>query len=113
MPQSFAGLHYHVVFSTKGRAAMIAPDWRPRMYEYIGGILREKGGCLVSAGGTADHIHLLARLGRETRGGEGMRLVKTTSSRGVHECFPGTAVFAWQDGYGAFTVSFSQLPVVR
>jgi REP element-mobilizing transposase RayT len=113
MPQSFACLHYHFVFSTKGRAPLLAADWQPRLFEYMGGTLRTMSGCLVAAGGTDDHVHLLARLGRETAVAEAMRLLKSNSSKWIHETFPSFASFAWQAGYGAFTVSFSQLGVVK
>ena len=66
MPQSFACLHYHFVFSTKGRAPMLVAELRARLFEYLGGALRDEGGCLVAAGGTADHVHLLCRLTRES-----------------------------------------------
>jgi putative transposase len=59
MPQSYASLHYHIIFSTKHRAPLITPDIQSRLYEYIGGILRAEKGVLLAAGGICDHIHLL------------------------------------------------------
>jgi len=109
MPQSFACLHYHFVFGTKGRAAMLVAEWRPRLFEYFGGALRSEGGCLLAAGGTADHVHLLCRLTREASVADTMRVIKANSSKWIHETFPTAAMFAWQTGYGAFTVSFSQI----
>jgi len=113
MPQSFACLHYHLVFGTKGRAPMLVAEWRPRLFEYLGGALRSEGGCLVAAGGTADHVHLLVRLNREVSIADTMRSLKTNSSKWIHETIPMGAAFAWQTGYGAFTVSFSQLEVLK
>ena len=60
MAQSLACLYYHLIFSTKQRAAMIVLDVQPRLYDYIGGIIRNEGGRLLAAGGTRDHVHLLA-----------------------------------------------------
>src|SRR5262245_21754443 len=113
MPQSFACLHYHLVFSTKHRAALITAELQPRLYGYLGGILRANDGCLLAVGGVADHIHLLARLSREVSVAETLRLLKSNSSKWVHETFPLHSAFAWQNGYGAFTVSYSQLELVK
>jgi REP element-mobilizing transposase RayT len=111
MPQSFACLHYHLVFSTKGREPFLAAKLRPRLFEYFGGILRAHGGCLIAAGGVEDHVHILAGLSREMAVSEALRLLKANSSKWVHEM--GTAAFAWQTGYAAFTVSLSQMDAVK
>jgi putative transposase len=79
------------------------------LYDYLGGVIRNGGGVLIAAGGIADHVHLLARLRQETAIVDLMRLVKTNSSKWVHETFPAAGRFGWQAGYGAFTVSFSQV----
>src|SRR5437588_843053 len=113
MPQSFSALYVHTVFSTKNRVALITDTWAARLYSYIGGIIRNEVGVLLSAGGMPDHIHLLVSLGRVTGVAELVGLVKANSSKWVHETFPDLAAFAWQAGYGAFSVSQSQLAVVR
>jgi putative transposase len=113
MPQSFACLHYHLIFSTRHRAPILAEGLRPRLYEYVGGILRAEGGALIAAGGMPDHVHLLASLGRQASVADTLRLIKANSSRWIHETFPDLGGFAWQTGYGAFTVSYSHLPRVR
>ena len=113
MPQSLACLYAHLVFSTKNREPFIAPDLAPRLYAYTGGILRETGSVLIEAGGMPDHIHLLVSLGRQAAVADTVRTVKSNSSRWVHETFPSRAAFAWQSGYGAFTVSHSSLEAVR
>jgi putative transposase len=112
MPSSFTGLHYHLIFSTKDRAPLISPALRERLYPYIGGILREQRGELVEIGGVADHVHLVARLHAMTAPAEVLRVVKANSSKWVHEEL-GERQFGWQDGYGAFTVSLSNLATVR
>jgi putative transposase len=62
MSQSFTNLLYHIVFSTKERQPIIAPDYQPRLYEYIGGIIRGTGGISLGIDGTEDHVHVLAKL---------------------------------------------------
>jgi len=113
MPQSFACLHYHLIFGTKGRAPVLEDDLRPRLYEYIGGIARGFGGIIEAAGGMPDHVHLLASLDRQTSVADAARSIKANSSKWIHETFPAMADFAWQSGYGAFTVSHSHLERVR
>ncbi len=113
MPQSFTCLHYHIVFSTKDRRPLIGDDIRERLYEYIGGILIENKSRLVAAGGMPDHIHLLASISKELSISDAMRLVKTNWSKWVHETFPERGTFGWQAGYGAFSVSFSNLDSVK
>ncbi len=113
MPQSYACLHYHFVFSTKNRAPLLSGELRPRLFEYVGGILRADGGCLIGAGGVADHVHLLAGLSREMAVADALRLVKTNSSKWLHETGLADPSSAWQTGYGAFTVSHSRIDVLR
>ncbi|HZV03915.1 MAG TPA: IS200/IS605 family transposase [Gemmataceae bacterium] len=113
MPQSFTCLHYHLIFSTKQRAPLITADLQPRLYDYIGGIIRGQDGCLLAAGGMPDHIHLLARLSKEVSVSGALRVIKTNSSKWVHETFPDHHAFAWQTGYAAFCVSYSGLESVK
>lgn len=113
MPQSCASLYCHIVFSTKGRLPQIDPEWQQRLYDYMGGILRNNECVLTAAGGMPDHVHLLVSLSREKSVAEIVRVVKANSSKWIHETFPMCANFAWQAGYGAFSVSRSNVEVVR
>ena len=113
MGQSFTCLHYHVIFSTKRRAPQITPDFRQRLYDYIGGILKNANGSLIAAGGTDDHVHLLTRLHAQTSVADALRVIKTNSSKWVHETLANKSDFAWQTGYAAFTVSRSNMASVR
>jgi REP element-mobilizing transposase RayT len=108
MPQSYAKLYYHIVFGTKDRVPQISDEMAPRLYEYFSGIFRNKACILAKAGGIADHVHLLAILSREVSLSEMMRDVKTNSSKWIHDTFPGAEQFAWQRGYGAFTVGYRE-----
>ncbi|MFO0956516.1 MAG: IS200/IS605 family transposase [Isosphaeraceae bacterium] len=113
MPDSYACLYHHLIFSTKNRAPLITPDMQPRLFAYIGGILRFEGGILLAAGGMPDHVHLLVAIDRQASIAGTMRLVKANSSRWIHETYPDSAGFAWQAGYGAFSVSASHLDRVE
>ncbi|MGA8351555.1 MAG: transposase [Isosphaeraceae bacterium] len=88
MPQPFACLHHHLIFATKNRAPLITEDIQPRLFDYIGGILRAQGCALGAAGGMPDHMHLLVSLDKLVSIAQTMRIVKANSSRWVHETFP-------------------------
>ena len=113
MPQSFSSLHVHIVFSTKHRERLIEPEMRSRLHEIIGGIFREHSSTLIAAGGTDDHIHLLASLGRTISVADAVRFVKSNSSNWIHQEFPHLRSFRWQEGYGAFAVSYSNIDDVK
>ena len=107
MPQSYVCLPVHVVFSTKNRVPFIQPEWEDRLYGYIGGIARAEKCVLLAAGGMADHVHLLISWSKEKSVAEVLRVLKSNSSRWIHETLTSQADFAWQTGYGAFAVSQS------
>jgi REP element-mobilizing transposase RayT len=106
-------LLYHLVFSTKERRPLITPDLRVELYPYIGGIIRNKRGILLEIGGMPDHVHLVARLRPDIAIAEMLCFIKANSSKWANERPDLITEFAWQKGYGAFTVSQSQLPAVR
>jgi REP-associated tyrosine transposase len=112
MPQSFGSLHCHIVFSTKNRTSLITAELQPRLFEYIGGILRNHSSKLIAAGGMPDHVHLLVSLGRTVAVADALRVVKSNSSGWLHEEI-GLKEFHWQDGYGAFAVSYSNVDQVK
>ena len=112
MPQSFSSLDCHIVFSTKHRQPQIKPAVQPRLFEYIGGILRNHSSRLIAAGGMPDHVHLLASLGRTLAVADAVRLIKSNSSGWIHDELA-LADFRWQDGYGAFAVSYSNIDQVK
>lgn len=112
VPQSFGSLHCHIVFSTKNRKPFISPSWQARLYEYIGGILRGESHALMAAGGVSDHVHLLVSMSRTSSVADVVRVVKSNTSSWVHNTLGETA-FQWQNGYGAFAVSYSNLERVK
>ena len=112
MPSTHLSLHYHLIFSTKGRQRWMADDWRYRLHAYLGGAVRACGGTAESVGGVADHVHLLIGLRATHRLADVLREVKAASSEWVHQEI-GFRPFSWQEGYGAFTVSASQVAAVK
>ncbi len=107
MPHSFHRLLVHVVFSTKDRIPCMDAELRSALFPYMGGIVREMGctPCLIN--GTEDHVHSLIDLRADVSVAECVRVVKANSSRWVHERWRRRREFAWQTGYGAFTVAAS------
>ncbi len=106
MSSTHLSLHYHVVFGTKGREPSIALSWRPRLHAFLGGVIREMDAVPETVGGMADHVHVLMGLKSTHRLSDVVRDLKRSSSEWVHVNVPYPA-FAWQEGYGAFTVSAS------
>src|SRR5262245_58709817 len=111
MPTTHVSLHYHIVFSTKGRRRTIAEPWRGELHAYLGGVVREVGAIARSIGGPGDHVHLLLGLKATHTLAEVVQQIKRGSSAWVHR--HGVTKFAWQEGYGAFTVSPSQVTKVQ
>ena len=112
MSSTYLSLHYHLVFGTKNREPWIAPQWRPRLHEYLGGTIRGLSGSAEIVGGVADHVHLLVALKATHCLADFVRELKKASSVWVHE-ESRLAGFAWQEGYAAFTVSASTRDVVE
>jgi len=112
MAHTFANLLVHVVFGTKNREPLIDVDLKPRLLDYLAGIIRAEGAFLRIGNGVADHVHLLVDIPATRAVADLVRVVKTNSSKWVHETFPDRASFGWQTGYGAFSVSASQAGVV-
>ena len=105
----FSKNHIHVVFSTKDRRRTISEDMQPEMWAYLAGICRNQKMVSVAVGGVADHVHLLFHLPPTISLSKGISVLKANSSgwmddRGIK--------FAWQEGYGAFSVSASNLAAV-
>ncbi len=109
---SYTCLHYHIIFSVKGRRALLDESEMTRLCEYLAGIIRNIDGVLHLANGPSDHIHLAISLDPKTTLVEFVRTLKANSSRWIHQTFPELRTFAWQDGYAAFSVSHSGLPSV-
>lgn len=112
MPSTHLSLHYHIVFSTKERRAAIKDEWRDRLHGFLGGCLKTLDAVPEAIGGTSDHIHILAGLRATHRLADVVKDIKIASSRWIHTEI-GDKLFAWQTGYGAFTVSVSNIEKVK
>jgi putative transposase len=112
MGHSYTNLLFHVIFSTKERRPLIHDTFRDRLHQYMSGIARQEFGGALSLGGTDNHLHGLIVLPATVAIAEAVRKWKTLSSKWVHETFVTEADFAWQEGYGAFSVSRSNVPKV-
>ena len=113
MPQSLARIHIHLVFSTKNRAPIIHDGVKDSLHRYMATVLRDLGCSHVLINSVADHIHLLFEIGRNHSVSEAVEQVKKTSSKWIKTRGDEFARFAWQSGYGAFSVSESGLQRVR
>jgi putative transposase len=109
MANSYTSLHYHIVFSTKNREPWLTPQKEVRIWEYLGGIVRANSMKALQVGGYDDHIHILLAMPPNISISKAVQLFKGGSSRWIHETDNDLAAFAWQDGYGAFTVGVSQI----
>ena len=112
MPQSLFKLLAHIVFSTKKRADLIAPEIESGLFGYIHGIVANNGAKLIIANGTANHVHLLVSLPKKIDLPELIGDIKRDSSSWIKEQDARLANFYWQKGYGAFSVGQSQVETV-
>src|SRR5579863_918557 len=108
MAQTFTRLLAHIIFSTKDRTPCIAIAFRPDLIAYLGGIVRRLEGKALAVNGTSDHIHLLASLPPTRSVSDIVRDVKANSSHWIRR-EKGQRTFGWQAGYGAFSVSQSNV----
>lgn len=107
MPSSWTQNIYHAVFSTKHRISAITPEIEMRLHPFIGGILKELRCIPIAINGTDDHLHFLTIYPSDLSHADMLRHVKKRSSEWLHSEFADLRSFAWQEGYGGFTVSKS------
>jgi REP element-mobilizing transposase RayT len=98
----------HFIWSIAGREPWIGTGWQDDLYGYIGGVMNNKNARLICAGGMSDHIHLYASLPSTITIADFVSVVKSNSSRWIHQSSLKRWAFAWQEGYGAFSVSKSE-----
>jgi REP element-mobilizing transposase RayT len=113
MPQSHARLYVHLIFSTKNRAPFITDGVRQSLHAYMATVLQNFGCRPVLINSVEDHVHILFELGRTVTVSQTVEEVKTTASKWIKTQGADFAGFAWQAGYGAFSVSESVVPTVR
>jgi putative transposase len=109
MAHSYINVLIHYVFSTKNREKLISPEIQDRLWAYMGGIARENNMKALAIGGVKDHAHVFLSLPSTISIAKAIQLVKGGSSKWVHDTFSSHENFAWQEGYGAFSVSVSSI----
>lgn len=112
MSHTFTCLMAHLVFSTKDRRRFIDDELALRLHPYLGGIARDLECTALAIGGVEDHVHMLVAYPAKLAIADLLRELKASSSKWIHEQFPRRQAFAWQPGYGAFSVSMSVKPAV-
>src|SRR6266516_6555206 len=106
---SYVSSYFHCVFSTKERRRLITSALRERLWPFLGGIARQNKMKAIEIGGVEDHVHILLSLPATVSIAKALQLIKGGSSKWVHDTFPEHRLFGWQEKYGAFSVSVSQL----
>lgn len=113
MTHSYRVHFFHFIWSTKQRVPLISSDIQLRLYQYMGAIVRNHSGKLLEIGGMPDHVHLLIELSNLDRFSHFVRDLKASSSLWIHKNFPNLIDFAWQEGYGSFSTSYSALESIK
>ena len=113
MPQSLSAVYIHLVFSTKERRPFLKDDTvRGSLHSYLGGISKQLGCAPIITGGMEDHVHLLARFGRTITQADWVKELKRVSNLWLKKEYQ-IRQFEWQGGYANFSVSVSNLELVK
>lgn len=113
MAQSLAKIYVHAVFSTLHRQPVLADTWREELFQVLGGVANNLGCQSLIVGGVADHVHILFALGRTITVSDAVGRIKSNSSAWVNQNKKLPMRFNWQAGYGAFSISQSNIEAVR
>ena len=113
MPDVFLSMHCHIVFGVKDGQPSLGVSAVERLAEQFTAIAAEQDAHLIASGIMPDHVHLLVGMGRLTGIDDLVRELKSRSTEWIRQTLPDRGRFAWQSGYGAFSVSFSNLDQVR
>jgi len=108
MPNTYTQINIHAVFTVKGRENLLTQKFRPKLFEYISGILKNIDQFPLAVNGYQDHVHIFFELKPTRTITEIMRIVKSNSSKWINENGFINGKFSWQEGYGAFSYSRSQ-----
>jgi len=109
MSQSLSCVLIHIIFSTKDRAPLLDSSLRPALNRYLATVARNSGCECFRVGGVADHVHLAIRISRTITIAQLVEELKTSSSKWLKTQSPALAGFAWQGGYGAFSIGPASL----
>jgi len=109
MADTYSQLYFHIVFAVKKRALLIDQSWKDDLYKYITGIISNKSQKLMIINGMPDHVHMLISTKPDCNLSDLVRDIKSNSTKWINETGLIKSKFSWQNGFGAFTVSQSQL----
>ncbi|MFL5772409.1 MAG: IS200/IS605 family transposase [Flavisolibacter sp.] len=112
VPNTYTQIHIHSVFAVKYRNAVILESWRERIHQYITGILQKSNHKMIAINSMPDHSHLLFGFRPTQSLSDLMRIVKSDTSEWINKQKFTKVPFRWQEGYGAFSYSKSQIPIV-
>ena len=112
MANTFTQIYIQFIFAVQSRASLIQPEWKDELYKYITGIVQENGHKLIAINGTANHVHIFIGYKPHQVIPELMQDVKGSSSKWINEKRFVRGKFSWQQGYGAFSYSHSQIDQV-
>ena len=112
MGHTFSRIQFHVIFSTKARRNSLYRAMREDLTAYLSGICRTDGVQTIAANAVEDHVHILLRTRPVHAPADVVKKLKANSSRWIHDSYPELRDFAWQSGYGVFSVSESAVPEV-
>ena len=107
MRDTYSNIYLHIIFHTKNIHTPIEENDLPEVFRYIGGVIRASSGTAYVVGGRPDHIHILSSLPHTICLSDFVRGIKANTSRWIKGMHPRYKDFAWQSGYGAFSVSES------
>ena len=109
MANTYSQLYVHLVFAVKGRQSLIHNEWKETLYKYIAGIIRNQREKLIIMNGMADHVHLLIGIKPDSCISDLVRDIKSNSTKFINEQGFVKGRFEWQEAFGAFSVSQSQI----
>jgi REP element-mobilizing transposase RayT len=112
MPNTYTQIHIHAIFAVQNRLSLISKKWDQQLYRYITGIIQNQGHKLLAINGMPDHVHLLFGMRPIQSLSDLMRDIKSDSSLWINNNKFVAGKFSWQEGYGAFSYSKSQIRAV-
>ena len=112
MANTYTQIHIQAVFAVQNRECIIQKSWKEELYKYIAGIVQNNNHKLLCINGMPDHIHILFGLRPSQSISELMQDIKGSSSRWINEKHLVHSKFSWQEGYGAFSYSNSDVPAI-
>jgi len=112
MANTYSQIYIQVVFAVSGRENLIGKEWKDELYKYITGIITNHGQKLLAINGISDHLHILLNIKPNIALSELVRDIKANSSKWINEKRFVRGKFQWQEGFGAFSYSISQLDEV-